>query len=202
MSRSVVSLRAHQKAVTTEIILEAVSRCLEDTELTDLSFARVAAAAGIGERTIYRHFPNKEALLSAWWRYHKAKIGQEEFPDTAAALIDFPRRAFPLFDDEAMLMRGAVLSTQGREITLQANEARQAAMRKAVRDGVGNGIAEPELTAFCAVVQLLQSATAWLTMKDYWGLSGIEAGQASANAIATLFEAWRNQHCKPNGDTE
>lgn len=196
MSKPVASLRAHQKAVAADLILEAVSRCLEDTALTDLSFARVAATAGIGERTIYRYFPNKEALLSAWWRYHKAKIGQEEFPDTAAALTAFPRRAFPHFDAEAMLMRGAVLSAQGREITLQANEARQAAMRKAVRDGVGRDIAEPELTEFCAVVQLLQSATAWLTMKDYWGLSGTESGNASANAIATLLEAWRKQHAK------
>jgi hypothetical protein len=37
---------------------------------------------------------------------------------------------------------------------------------------------------------LLSSAT-WQTMKDYWGLSGSEAGKASAMAMELLLNAVR-----------
>jgi glycosyltransferase involved in cell wall biosynthesis len=66
---SPVSLRDRQKAATREQILRAVARQLEAGQLEELSFADVAAEAGLGERTVYRHFPTKEALLGAFWAW-------------------------------------------------------------------------------------------------------------------------------------
>jgi len=66
---SAVSLRDRQKAATREQILRAVARQLEAGALEDLSFAELAAEAGLGERTVYRHFPTKEALLGAFWAW-------------------------------------------------------------------------------------------------------------------------------------
>ena len=186
-----LSHRARQRDATTDLILEAVGRCLEDVELSDLTFTQVARAAGLGERTIYRHFPNKEALLDGWWRAHKARIGQEAFPDTLAALVQFPLRAFPAFDEEAEIIKGTILSPQGRAMTLARNDARQAAIRKAVSAEISD-LSEEKLLEICAIVQLLQSATAWLTMRDYWGLSGTQSGQAASRAIAAIIQAARS----------
>ena len=184
--------RERQRDVTAEIILDAVGRCLEDVELTELTFTQVARMAGLGERTIYRHFPNKEALLEGWWRAHKARLGQETFPDTLAALLDFPVKAFPAFDQEAEIMRGAVLSPQGRAMTLARNDERQAAIRRAVRAELGPEASEDLVLTVCASVQLIQSATAWLTMRDYWDLLGEQSGQIARRAIQAIFTAARN----------
>jgi AcrR family transcriptional regulator len=184
---STPNLRQRQKAATSDLILDAVGACLADTGLSQLSIDAVAVAAGIAKRTICRHFETREAMLDAWWARHKRDIGQERFPDTAAALLAFPRRAFPKFDAEAEVMRGMVLSEQGRAMTLSANDKRKLAMRAAVRDGAGD-LPEPQATQVAAAVQLLQSATAWLTMREYWGLSGAEAGEAAALAIAALLD--------------
>jgi glycosyltransferase involved in cell wall biosynthesis len=70
---SPVSLRDRQKAATREQILRAVARQLEAGQLEELSFADVAAEAGLGERTVYRHFPTKEALLGAFWAWIQAQ---------------------------------------------------------------------------------------------------------------------------------
>ena len=184
--------RERQRDATAEIILDAVGRCLEDVELTELTFTQVARMAGLGERTIYRHFPNKEALLEGWWRAHKARLGQEAFPDTLAALLDFPVKAFPAFDQEAEIMRGAVLSPQGRAMTLARNDERQAAIRRAVRAELGPEASEDLVLTVCASVQLIQSATAWLTMRDYWDLLGEQSGQIARRAIQAIFTAARN----------
>ena len=63
------SLRDRQRAETREQILRAVGRQLEQGRLDDLSFAEIAADAGLGERTVYRYYPTKEALLGAFWAW-------------------------------------------------------------------------------------------------------------------------------------
>ncbi len=67
------SLRDRQKAETQDQIMHAVARKLESGPLEELSFAEIAAEAEIGERTVYRHFPTKEALLGAFWAWLQAQ---------------------------------------------------------------------------------------------------------------------------------
>ena len=68
-TRYASSLRDRQKQATRDQIMHAVARKLESGPLEDLSFAEIAAEAEVGERTVYRHFPTKEALLGAFWAW-------------------------------------------------------------------------------------------------------------------------------------
>ncbi|MCW5760898.1 MAG: helix-turn-helix transcriptional regulator, partial [Phenylobacterium sp.] len=54
------NLRDRQREETRAQILRAVGRQLEHRSLEELSFAEIARDAGVGERTVYRHFPTKE----------------------------------------------------------------------------------------------------------------------------------------------
>ena len=64
--------------------MRAVGRQLETRSLEDLSFSEIARDAGVGERTVYRHFPTKEALLGAFWAWMQAEaFGQAERPKPA-----------------------------------------------------------------------------------------------------------------------
>jgi AcrR family transcriptional regulator len=187
-----MSLRDRQKASTAELILEAVSRCLRDISLDDLSFARVAEQAGIAERTIYRHFDTKEALLDAWWKRLQFSIRQGPYPETAAALIAAGPTVFPEFDKQGEWFRVLVSSPQGRAVAALTNADRVAAFRKVVRDAAGD-LREPEFTRLCAVVQALYSAGTWLTMREVWGLKGKDSGRAVAEAIEVLLKEARKR---------
>lgn len=73
------SQRDRQREETREQILRAVGAQLETRSLEDLSFGEIARDAGVGERTVYRHFPTKEALLGAFWAWMQSKaLGQQE----------------------------------------------------------------------------------------------------------------------------
>src|ERR1700704_987012 len=61
--------REKQREETREQILRAVGRQLEAGPLEDLSFAEIAKDAKVGERTVYRYFPTKEARLGAFWAW-------------------------------------------------------------------------------------------------------------------------------------
>ena len=75
------NLRERQREETRDQILRAVGRQLESRPLEDLSFAEVAEDAGVGERTVYRHFPTKEALLGAFWAWMQSEaIAKAEPP--------------------------------------------------------------------------------------------------------------------------
>jgi len=63
------TLRDRQREETREQILRAVGRQLEAGPLEDLSFSEIAKDAKVGERTVYRYFPTKEALLGAFWAW-------------------------------------------------------------------------------------------------------------------------------------
>ena len=67
------NLRDRQREETREHILRAVGHQLEQGPLEDLSFAEIAKDAKVGERTVYRYFPTKEALLGAFWAWMQSQ---------------------------------------------------------------------------------------------------------------------------------
>lgn len=185
-------LRDAQKEQTRKRILDAAVGLIENADPAGLSFAAIAKAAGVQERTIYRHFPTKDALIEQLWTWLDPRIGIGSFPVTEEELIAFPARVFDAFDDNENLMRAMWQSPQGREFRLKVNDRRQAAIRKSVEAAVKN-LPRKEAAAITAVAQLLYSGTAWMTMKDYWGFSGKQAGEASSLALSMLLEAARRR---------
>ncbi len=87
--------RDRQKAVTRDQILQAVGRRLESSPMDELSFADVAKDAGVGERTVYRHFPTREALLGAFFAWAQAKATDPGLAGPAARAPEPPPAAAP-----------------------------------------------------------------------------------------------------------
>lgn len=179
------SIRHHYKAMTRNRILDAALDLMAQGDAA-LTIASVAQQAGITDRTVYRHFATREALLEAVWPRMQARVASKGFPRTAQALIQTPRELFPRFDENQNLVRASVYSESGREVRLKSNTERQAAMLACVEEALP-GLSGAAKRRRAAILQLIDSAYAWAVMKDFWDLDGVEAGEAAAEAIAILL---------------
>lgn len=186
------TLREAQAEATRERILEGVEALILAEPEADFSFDTLAAASGVNRRTIFRHFPDKAALLAAFWTRANKRLGSRYWPETEADLTALPPALFAALDKVEPIVRAAHASGPARDMRLQANAERQAAFRTALAE-ITAGLPAERARALEATVQLLFSATAWLTMKDCWNLSGRQAGGAAAWAIDALLQAARKE---------
>jgi AcrR family transcriptional regulator len=179
------------KGATREAILDAVEHCLMDSGLDALTFAQVAQAADISERTVYRHFATKEALLEAFWGRIQQTLGLQQSIESWDQHLASRPLAFAEMDRRDKVLRALMRSGQAHEARLRINAKRQAGIRKVVAEAVGD-LPEPAFTELCALVHLLGSAPAWAALKDYWGIEGEHAGRVVARAISTLAASASN----------
>jgi AcrR family transcriptional regulator len=183
------SLRDARAAVVRERVLEGVAAVLDRGE--GLTFARVAAAAGVPERTVYRHFPTREALLAAVFDWANRRIGFDgDLPGDVAGAAALVRRAFPGFDEVAPVVHELLVAPEGLMARLSDIERRRAAaVALARREAPGLDGADTRRLA--AIAQLLTAAATWQGLRDYWGMDGAEAAEASALALDLLFAGAR-----------
>lgn len=177
---------------TREAILDAVERRLEEDGLDELTFLQVAQEAGVSDRTVYRHFPTREALLDAFWVRVQQTLGLEAATRSWADYLATRPAAFAGMDRRERMMRAVMSSEQARTARLRLNPDRQAGIRRVVAEAVGD-LPEPAFTELCALAHLLGSAPAWQTLRDHWGLDGAEAGRVVSRAIATLAAAAKSR---------
>jgi AcrR family transcriptional regulator len=184
-------LRAEQMEQTRRRILGAVAEVLASEEAGELTIALVALRARVSVRTVYRHFPTKEALFDAFaeWAEENLRLVVHSYPETLEALVGMAPGLYRAYDENEPLMR-AMLSKRGQEIRTRARPRRLRAFEQAM-SGLTARLVPAERRRALAVVYLLVSAPAWQAMRDQSGLDGVEAGRAAAWAVRVLTEELR-----------
>ena len=186
-SSSLTSIRQDYKDQTRARILDAAVALVREAGEEPVTIAAVAARAGVTDRTVYRHFATREALIESLWKHMQDRVGSSEpFPRTAEELIAAPRRQFRRFDQSRELVRASVHSSAGIEVRLRSNADRRQALLDCVRDALP-GLDEAALRRRAAIAQLIYSADAWDVLGRFWGLDGAEAGEAAAEALEILL---------------
>lgn len=192
---SSVSLQEARSALVRERVLEGVAELLAAGE--DLTFAKVARAAGVPERTVYRHFATREALLAAVFHWANRRIGFEgDLPADADSAVRLVRQVFPGFDEIAPVIRELLIAPEGLAARLSENDRRRRASVAMIRKEAP-GLDRATTRRVAATVQLLTAAATWQTLRDYWDMDGEEAAETAALAIELVVDAARARGAHP-----
>lgn len=151
------SVDAHRAAVR-EATLDAVDALIGQHGLAAVTMSRIAQSAGIGRATLYKYFPDVEAVLSAWHQRqvhaHLAALGEAaDRPGSAlerltAVLLGFAHSTRKTHGSE----HGALLHHD--ELVLQAQEHLRQMLAALIADAAAAGdvrgdVPPAELAAFC-----------------------------------------------------
>lgn len=187
--------RESQKAEMRTRIADALIDLLAEGRM-DINHDLIAERAGVARRTVYRYFPDREALLGAGTDRVRERAGPRViFPESEADLTGTLRDVYVGFDSIAPIATLVRSTPQGRAMRKANNAVRQKAYRAAAADLVKDLPAEEQDLA-TAVLQVLHT-TPWLEMRDHWGFDGEQMAKATGWAMRTLMADLRARKGRP-----
>lgn len=173
-------------------ILRAFTDVLADPAAEDVTIPLVARRARVSLRTVYRHFPTREALFDAWadWVDQNLQIHLHSYPEQADRLPEFTRELYRSYDESEPVVEAMLNSKAGRTVRERTRRRRQRQFERAMSE-LTEELEPKERLRALGVVYLLVSAPAWQAMRDQWGLDGEQAGKAAAWAVRVLTDELR-----------
>jgi AcrR family transcriptional regulator len=177
-------LREQQVAATRAQILEGCVAIMEKGG--ELTYAAVALAAGVQERTVYRHFPTRSDLQAGLWSWILEHLTHVDFSaKTTDELLSDMRQSFAGFDAGAPLIQAMLHSPEGLEVRLR-QQAQRRLMFKAVADSAIPDAPANDRLAAAAALQVLYSAPAWDLLRSFWEMDAAEAAGVIELAIRSM----------------
>lgn len=170
-------LRDRQVAQTRDFILDAVTTLLADRRADEVTTRDIAAAAGVSERTVYRHFPDREALLEGLSQRLLRLDGVRPSFDVATLeeIAPTSRRLMALLDEHYVIARAeAVFNADPRRFAADT-KSNTRHLRELLATTMPD-LSEREQLRIAAVLRCLVSTQAWLRMREECGVPGSESG--------------------------
>ncbi len=185
------SLRERQAQQVGTDLRQAFIRLVVDKGPNGFALRDVAAEAGVSERTLYRYYPNRDALIAGVRENENAEM-EVRLGEVRRALTDISdpeamANVYEIFEEYRDFVRAAAILRQAG-ITDSDSGARTARLRSAV-EGLANvpPAAHDQLTG---LVRALSSSDGFMRMTGPdVGLSAREAGYAAQWAIQVLLDA-------------
>ena len=182
-------LREEQATRTREQILDALTELLGAHRADEITTRMIAERAGVSQPTVYRHFPDRTALLEGLAaRVDDDSDGYYHLP---ARIEDWIAYAVPAF---VAAESHAVEATA--DVILNSDPRHYSAPTRRRSDALLQAVAQwlPELDPhdqlrIGAVFRVLGSAQTWLRMREEFGLDATESGEVVGWAISVMARA-------------
>ena len=181
------SLRDRQKDLTRTTIIEALGQILIEEGIHGFSVQSVADRAGVSHRTVYRHFPSREALLEGLAEKMNSLSTILQIPES---LDDFQigiASAFQLNEDHSEMMTAFLQIAVTTGFRAQSTRARDEATRSIVKE-VAPALSPQEQKEMAALIRFLGSSVAWMIFKTQFGLSSDEATRIAQYGIRIIHK--------------
>ena len=178
--------RENLASLTEARIMQGLAGLLTRGE--DVTFRTLAEAAGVPERTLYRYYASKEALLSAFWLWLNDRLGMPAPARSPDELVANIATIFAAFAAGEPLVRAMLHDPHGRATRLAQRDVRRQRLREALQD-VLTPLDAVTRKRLLVSIHALISASGWETMQDYGRVTSGEAADAAQWAVKALIMA-------------
>lgn len=179
--------RAQKSVETQKKIIDTLVQLLVEKRGGEVPMEELAIRSGITQRSIFRFFKDKKSLHEAMDRYLLSYLqaGNQTMQDLD--FVGFGRNTFQLFDQHQDLTIAYILSPFGHEArTLLRKKLVQSMIAKIVHEK--KLVMSPERMKRLALVTSLVNAKIWYDLKNDFGFTGSDMGNAVEWALKTLIE--------------
>lgn len=169
-------LREQQAQATRDQILEGLIDLLNEAGPFEWNIRELAKRAGVAERTVYRHFPDRQALVDGLFSYIDARAdwaGPHEVdrPTEFTRVIGRSWRAYGEFERET---RAMVLMNLDPARTAQRSQRHVSDIQAIIQRGYPD-LTEEQVVGVAAIFNLLASSRTWLRLLDGHGIASDDA---------------------------
>jgi len=184
-------LREAQVRRTRATILDALTQLLADQPADQISTREIAAVAGVSQPTVYRHFPDRQALLEGLADRVDVLSGPErKAPETLDELVQIASDWVVLAETHAVEATAeAVLNADPRRFS-RATRRRSADIQRLVAEAFPE-YSERDHVRITALVRSLIAVQTWLRMREEFGVPGTESGPLVTWALEVLVREIR-----------
>lgn len=181
-----------RRGETKEAILDALAQIVVEQGGLDFSIQQVADRAGVTHRTVYNHFPTREALREGLAEHVEMRLAETTpRPDagdiTVERLPPMAALAYAAFEKDPARLRANVILMLASRGLARVTKHRTAVFLKAVQAHEPLDAPIPS-HAVVAAVRMFLSVTGWHLLTELYGLTPKEASDTAVWASKTLLD--------------
>ena len=181
-------LRDNQALRTRDLILDGLTELLIERRADEISTKQIAERAAVSQPTVYRHFPDRQALLEGL-ADRIGSNGDLQSVDTALDSIDdLAPKLMTMFEvADAYSVEAtaeAILNSDPRRLS-RASRERSEDLLRVVQEAFADHD-ERDQTRIAALLRCIGSVQTWLRMREEFGVPSTDSGPLAAWAIETL----------------
>lgn len=183
---------------TTTRILNALVDVISTDGITEFSVQAVADRANVSHRTIYRHFPSREALLEGITDYLEDPMRSEGLPGIPNSLdecVETIEGVFSFFESNAAMIEAMVVV----RLAVGVEPSRGLERTKGFIDIVRNDaphLSPEEVERYAMGLRAIASSQHWYVLTRRLGLSTEQASKVAADTLRALIGEIRRHNAR------
>lgn len=177
---------------TQALILASAIDLLKKAPVHELTVRAVAGHAHISERTIFRYFATREALLDAIAGEVTKHMALPPDPGSMAELLDYPDTLYRRFEASAALTKAALHTELFPRMRNEQARRRWESVRKVI-DAHAPRRSEHDRKLAAANIRYFLSATTWHYYRFYFGFGLNESIECARTAVMQAADGLRRQ---------
>ncbi|WP_328773898.1 TetR/AcrR family transcriptional regulator [Streptomyces sp. NBC_00286] len=189
------TIEAHRRAVR-EAILNTTAELAAEQGLRSVTMSQIAEKAGIGRATLYKYFPDVEAILLAWHdRQITEHLGQltevRDQTDGADEQLEAVLRAFAHISRQSRGHHGTELSAflHRDERVVQAQQQLRGMIRDLLAEGARTGVFRDDVAPDELAIYCLHALTA---------AAALPSEEAADRLVTVTLSGLRDGHPTPD----